>query len=82
MAKKEKDILKSIDEWREQKMPRVYFEGKFNFIDGSQMIDYTKDKGWLFDSAKMLNGWAIGEVLTEAEFDAGIKKAADHYPGK
>ena len=82
MAKKEIKVLKTIEEWREIKMPVVYFEGKFNFIDGSPMIDYIKDKSWLFESAKTLNGWPKGEVLTEEEFDLGIKKAADHYPGK
>jgi len=29
------------------------------------------------EGAKVFNRWAVGELLTEAEFDAGCKKAAE-----
>jgi len=93
MAKKETiepKETKTLEEWRELKMPVVYFKrvpgmvkslegGMIKFNPGSE-IDFYNDKSWLFNSAKTLNKWALGEVLTEEEFDAGIKKAAEHTP--
>lgn len=80
MAKKEQKETKSLEEWRELKMPVKYFEGRINPITGEKSIDYFNDKSWLFYSAKTLNKWAVGEVLTEQEFDSGIKRAAEHSP--
>lgn len=73
---------KTLEEWRAIKLPVVYFPGKFGVLSGQPMIDFYKDKSWLFESAKMLNGWAQGEPLTEDEFDAGIERAAGHVPEK
>lgn len=103
MAKKEieKEIkeVKTLEEWRELKMPIVYFKRATSSgakkrwmvtsaegigtqpIDG-QEVDFYNDKSWLFNSAKVLNKWAIGEPLTEEEFDVGIKRAADHTPAQ
>lgn len=81
MKEKEKLVeKKTLESWREQKMPIQYFPGKFNTLTGEPSIDFYKDKSWLFESAKMLNKWATGEELTEQEFDAGVSKALGHVP--
>ena len=83
MAKKEsKEVkeTKTLEEWRSIKMPVKYFEGIFNPITGEQAIDFYSDKSWLFNSAKVLNKWAVGEVLSEEEFDEGVSKASNHSP--
>ena len=82
--------IKTIEEWREIKMPIVYFKrqpSRVKTLEGGEIsftaengIDFYNDKSWLFNSAKILNKWAIGESLTEEEFDAGIEKAAKHSP--
>lgn len=98
MAKKELiKETKTLEEWKELKMPTVYFKTaehvpgrvSVNSLNGGHIgyssavrIDYFNDKSWLFNSAKVLNGWAVGEVLTEEEFDAGIEKSANHTPRK
>lgn len=79
MAKKVQET-KTLEEWRELKMPVKYFEGRFNSISGEKMIDFYNDKSWLFNSARVLNKWAVGEILTEEEFDKGIDRAVNHYP--
>jgi len=83
---------KTLEEWRALKMPVVYFKkepGKVRSLDGGMInyaqggeIDFFNDKTWLYNSAKVLNKWASGEVLTEEEFDAGIDRAANHCPTK
>lgn len=90
---KEVKVTKTLEEWRAEKMPVVYFKkpaskisvmagiGHVGYESGLE-IDFYNDKSWLFNSAKVLNKWALGEVLTEEEFDAGIKRAAEHFPAQ
>ena len=78
MAKKELEtqpVLKTIEEWRSVKMPVKHFVGRFEAITGLPSVDFHQDKSWLYESAKILNQWLSGEVLTEEQFDAGLKKA-------
>lgn len=77
MAKKEQATeqpMKSIEEWRQIKLP-VKYSGKINSLTREKAIDIYSDKSWLYESAKILNQWLSGEVLTEEQFDAGLKKA-------
>jgi len=75
-----KDTSHPLEYWKDLKMPSRYFAGKFNSLTGQPSVDFYNDKTWLFNSAKMLNKWAIGEELTEEQFDAGIEKALNHVP--
>lgn len=81
MAKKELEtqpVLKTIEEWRSVKMPVKHIVGRFEAITGLPSVDIHQDKSWLYESAKMLNGWLSGDVLTEEQFDKGIKEAEVH----
>ena len=81
MAKKELEtqpVLKTIEEWRSVKMPVKHFVGRFEAITGLPSVDFHQDKSWLYESAKILNQWLSGEVLTEEQFDKGIKEAEVH----
>ena len=80
MAKKEQATeqpMKSIEEWRQIKLP-VKYSGEINSLTGEKAIDIYSDKSWLYESAKILNQWLSGEVLTEEQFDKGIKEAEVH----
>ena len=81
--KKEK-ILKTIEEWRAEKFPVIYFMG----ADGKPLrntwtdeprVDFYKDKSWLYEAAKKLAKWATNEAVTEEEFDIALDKAANYY---
>lgn len=81
MAKKELEtqpVLKTIEEWRSVKMPVKHFVGRFESITGLPSVDFHQDKSWLYESAKMLNGWLNGEYVSEEQFDKGIKLAETH----
>lgn len=89
MEKKETDtkvqtssVLKTVEEWREEKLPVVYFVGRSELLTGKPSIDFTKDKSWLYESAKSLHEWANGEVISEEDFIAAIEKAGKHCPRK
>ena len=75
-------VLKTVEEWREEKLPIVYFVGKSELLTGKPSIDFTKDKSWLYESAKSLHQWANGEVVSEDEFNCAIEKAGKHCPKK
>lgn len=42
-----------------------------------QWAKAKKTPPWAIAGAKVANGWGIGQVLTEAEFDAGLKTWSD-----
>ena len=47
MAKKELDVqpvTKTIEEWRADKFPTKYFQGRHEAITGLPSIDYSQDK--------------------------------------
>ena len=81
--KEEPKVIKTIEEWRAEKLPVIYFMGPdgqpLRNRDGEARIDFYKDKSWLFDSAKKLAKWATNEPVTEEEFDAALNRAAGHY---
>lgn len=58
---------KTVEEWKELKFPTA-----------KTLKDLIKNKTWLFDSAKQLHKWPVGEEMTEEEFDKAIEEAANH----
>lgn len=66
--KKEKHMLKTIEQWAEEKFPFAI-----------TLQDLIKNKRWLFESAKQLHRWPSGLELTEEEFDEAISIAEGHH---
>jgi len=61
-------MIKTVEEWKDIKFPAT-----------NSMQEMIKAKSWLFDSAKALHKWVIGEELSEEEFDKAISIASQHY---
>lgn len=59
---------KTVEEWKELKFPPT-----------KTLQEMIATRAWLFDSAKQLYRWPVGEEMTEEEFDKAISSAADHY---
>lgn len=71
MAKEEiktKAEIKTVEEWRDMKMPKP--------LDKRY---WYKDESWKFESAKQKFQWAVGEPMTEEQFDKAIKETLEHY---
>ena len=88
------DEKKTIEQWKEELLPKptmwktlqhvtdssTRFRRDLNkgrWLPGEELRSGSKD--WLYNSAKILNKWAVGEELTKEEFEAGLEKAANHY---
>jgi hypothetical protein len=79
--------LKTIEEWKKELLPypkewQKLPEGKRQYFEGVWMPgEETKagSKDWLYNSAKILKRWAVGEEMTKEEFEAGLAESAVHY---
>lgn len=70
------ELLPSPQDWKKLKEPlREKYRGVW--MPGEELRAGSKD--WLFNSAKILKHWAVGEELTKEEFEAGLEEAAVHY---
>jgi len=71
-----KELLPSPQDWKKLKEPaRSRYEDVW--MPGEELRNPSKD--WLFNSAKILKKWAVGEEMTLEEFEAGLAEAAVHY---
>ncbi|RTK98736.1 MAG: hypothetical protein EKK57_11205 [Proteobacteria bacterium] len=88
------DTKKTIEEWKEELLPKPMLWKTYQHVtDTSTKFRRELNKGrwlpgeearvgskdWLFNSAKILNKWAVGEEMTKEEFEAGLDRAATHY---
>jgi hypothetical protein len=65
---------RTIEYWKVKLLPQPK-NGKF-WTAGEALRD---SKDWLYNSTKMLKGWANGEEVTELEFKLALDAASIHY---
>lgn len=68
-------MLKTIEQLKKELLPQPK-DPKKGWQRGEE-LGVSKD--WLFNSAKQLHNWAVGEEMTEEQFKQGLEKAAQHY---
>lgn len=68
-------MLKTIEQLKLELLPQPK-NPKIGWQRGEE-LGVSKD--WLFNSAKQLHKWAVGEEMTEEEFKQKLKEAAEHY---
>lgn len=66
---------KTIEQWKLELLPQP--KDKRGWGPQEELKAGSKD--WLYNSAKMLHKWAVGEEMTKEEFEAGLQRAATHY---
>lgn len=65
----------TIEYWKRELLPRP--KSPTGRWAPQEELNYSKD--WLFNSAKQLFKWAVGEEMTKDEFVSALEQAAVHY---
>ena len=68
-------MLKTVEQLKSELLPQPK-DIKKGWQRGEE-LGVSKD--WLFNSAKQLFKWAVGEEMTEEQFKQCLKEASEHY---
>ena len=74
----ENQELKTIEQWKKELLPQPR-DPKKGWQPGEE-LGYSKD--WLFNSAKIMMKWAVGEEVPKEDFEAALEMAANEYVRK